>query len=245
MSEMLLRRSHDISRLEAFSDAVFAFALTLLVVSLEVPKSYDALINLMIGFPAFAVCFGVLVWIWYEHNLYFRRYGLQDPYTVFLNGGLLFVVMFYVYPLKFMFDSGFAHFLPQTSRGVIPMTLTQLSRASAIYGLGYVAVFVMFGLLYHHAYGKREELGLDRTEVFNVKVFAGQQMVSAGVGLSVVLIALLAPRRYAYISPMAFILMWPAHALYQSRVAKKRKEFETRFRSDEKVRSGSPSQISP
>ncbi len=27
--------------------------------------------------------------------------------TVFLNGTLLFVVMFYVYPLKFMFDSGF------------------------------------------------------------------------------------------------------------------------------------------
>ncbi|MEY2501556.1 MAG: hypothetical protein QOI07_1890, partial [Verrucomicrobiota bacterium] len=87
---MLLRRSHDISRLEAFSDAVFAFALTLLVVSLQVPKSYDELMNLMIGFPAFACCFGVLVWIWYEHNLFFRRYGLQDPYTVFLNGTLLF-----------------------------------------------------------------------------------------------------------------------------------------------------------
>ncbi len=109
---MLPRRSHDISRLEAFSDAVFAFALTLLVVSLEVPKSYAELMNLMRGFPAFACCFGVLLWIWYEHNLFFRRYGLQDPYTVFLNGALLFVVMFYVYPLKFMFDSGFAHFLP-------------------------------------------------------------------------------------------------------------------------------------
>jgi uncharacterized membrane protein len=237
---MLLRRNHEISRLEAFSDAVFAFALTLLVVSLEVPKSYDALINLMIGFPAFAFCFAVLVWIWYEHNLFFRRYGLQDPYTVFLNGALLFVVMFYVYPLKFMFDSGFAHFIPQASRGVIPMTLGQLSRASAIYGLGYVAVFLMFGLLYHHAYRKRQELGLEPTEIFNVKVFAGQQLVSAGVGLLVVLIALLTPRRYAFVSPMAFILMWPAHALYQSRIKKKRKVLEGRFSPDEEVLSISP-----
>jgi uncharacterized membrane protein len=91
---MLLRRSHDISRLEAFSDAVFAFALTLLVVALEVPKSYDELMKLMGGFLSFACCFSVLLLIWYEHNIFFRRYGLSDPYTVVLNGGLLFVVMF-------------------------------------------------------------------------------------------------------------------------------------------------------
>src|SRR4030095_14691309 len=93
VSQMLPKRTHEISRLEAFSDAVFAFALTLLVVSLEVPKSYAQLMNLMSVFPAFACCFGVLLWIWYEHNLFFRRYGLQDPYTVVLNGALLFVVM--------------------------------------------------------------------------------------------------------------------------------------------------------
>ena len=192
---MLLRRSHDISRLEAFSDAVFAFALTLLVVSLEVPKSYDALINLMLGFPAFAFCFGILLWIWYEHNLFFRRYGLQDVYTVFLNGALLFIVMFYVYPLKFMFDSWIARFLPPGTRGITPMTFGQLSRASAIYGLGYAALFIMFSLLYLHAYRKRRALELEPAEVFNVKVYAGQHIVSAAVGVVVVLVALLAPRR--------------------------------------------------
>jgi uncharacterized membrane protein len=226
---MLLRRSHDISRLEAFSDAVFAFALTLLVVSLQVPKSYDELMNLMIGFPAFACCFGVLLWIWYEHNLFFRRYGLQDPYTVFLNGALLFVVMFYVYPLKFMFDSGFSNFLPMERQGVVRMTLGQLSRASAIYGLGFVALFLMFGLLYRHAYTKRHELGLSPLEVFNVRSFAGQQMVSAAVGVVVVLIAVATPRRYAVVSPTAFILMWPAHWFYEMRTQRKRKAFEARL----------------
>jgi hypothetical protein len=83
---MLPTRRHEISRLEAFSDAAFAFALTLLVVSLDVPRSYGELMGLLKGFLSFACCFALLVWIWHEHNMFFRRYGLQDPSTVFLNG---------------------------------------------------------------------------------------------------------------------------------------------------------------
>jgi hypothetical protein len=168
----------------------------------------------------------VLLGIWYEHNTFFRRYGLQDPYTVFLNGVLLFVVMFYVYPLKFMFDSGFARILPWASQGVAPMTFSQLSRASAIYGLGFIALFVMFGLLYLHAYRKRHDLGLNALEVFNIRSYVGHHMVSAAVGVLVVLLAVALPRHYAFVSPMAFIFMWPAHALYGMRSEKKRKAFE-------------------
>ena len=65
---MLPGRRHDISRLEAFSDAVLAFALTLLVVSLDVPKSYADLMTLMAGFVPFAASFAQLAWIGYEHD---------------------------------------------------------------------------------------------------------------------------------------------------------------------------------
>jgi uncharacterized membrane protein len=87
---MLPERRHEISRLEAFSDAVFAFALTLLVVSLDVPKSYAELITLMTGFVPFAASFALLTWIWYEHNVFFRKYGLQDPWTTALNAHWVF-----------------------------------------------------------------------------------------------------------------------------------------------------------
>lgn len=218
---MLPERRHEVSRLEAFSDAAFAFALTLLVVSLDVPKSYAELMRTMRGFPSFACCFALLVWIWHEHNMFFRRYGLQDAWTVFLNGLLLFVVLFYVYPLKFMFDSMFAMFAPGTSQ-VVTMTLSQLWRASALYGFGFVVLFTMFALLYRHAYNKRDELMLTPLEVFDVKMYAGHHLVSAMVGVVAVVAALALPRWLAFLSPMCFALMGPAHWLFGMQSEKRR-----------------------
>ena len=96
-------RGEDVSRIEGFSDAVFAFAVTLLVVSLEVPKTFDELLATMRGFFAFAICFTLLLIVWYDHYKFFRRYGLRDAPTRWLNSALLFLMLMYVYPLKFLF----------------------------------------------------------------------------------------------------------------------------------------------
>ena len=222
---MLPARRHDVSRLEAFSDAAFAFALTLLVVSLNVPRSYHELMRLLQGSLSFACCFALLVWIWHEHNLFFRRYGLQDGLTVFLNGVLLFVVLFYVYPLKFMFDSLFAQMMPGAHPDLTRMTLPQLSRASSVYALGFVVLFLMFALLYGHAHRRREQLGLTPMEVFDAKSYAGHHLVSVGVGAVALLVAISAPLRFAPLSPMCFALMGPAHYYFGNRVERRRPAF--------------------
>ena len=66
-------RGTDVTRLEGFTDAVLGFAITLLVVSLDVPDSFDELLRALRGFVPFGLCFAYLVFLWYQHYLYFRR----------------------------------------------------------------------------------------------------------------------------------------------------------------------------
>src|SRR5258705_13479890 len=96
-------RGHEISRIEGLSDAVFAFAITLLVVSLEVPKTFAELAETMHGFGAFLISFVLLFFVWFSQYKFFRRYGLRGTLTLVLNSALLFVGLFSVYPLRFFF----------------------------------------------------------------------------------------------------------------------------------------------
>jgi len=78
VSRKLRLRGREVSRIEALSDAVFGFAITLLVVTLQAPQTFDALMEMMRGFVAFAVCFAMPVLVWYQQYKFFRRYGLND-----------------------------------------------------------------------------------------------------------------------------------------------------------------------
>jgi uncharacterized membrane protein len=161
-------RGGEITRLEAFCDVVFGFALTLLVVSLEVPRSYAEMMTAMRGFLPFAICFAQLVMIWLAHYRFSRRFGLEDPYTVLLNVVLLFLVLFYVYPLKFVFALVFSQLTGSDfARGV---GLHEAAVLMRIYAVGFTAVFSLFGLMYAHAYKLRHELELNPVETLQTRV---------------------------------------------------------------------------
>jgi len=179
-------RGAEITRLEGFSDAVFAFAVTLLVVSLEVPKGFRELIETMRGFGPFAICFAILANIWFQHTRFFRRYGLQTSWATFLNCVLLFFVLFYVYPLKFLFRLILEGSL---------LNIDDVRRLFVIYGAGYTAVFFVLALLYLHAWRLRERLGLDPSE--RVKTFRSliDHVAMSIIGLTSVGLALSLPAR--------------------------------------------------
>jgi hypothetical protein len=204
-------RGGEITRLEGFTDAVFAFAVTLLVVSLEVPKTFTELVAAMKGFVAFAICFAILVQVWYYHYKFSRRYGLQTTYTVVLNAALVFVVLFYVYPLKFLFtlavgglSGGLTTPPDQLSRMI--STNREVSALWLIYSAGIFAVYLLFALLYQHAYTRRGQLELNEYEALctrNALVhFGGLSAIAVFVGLA----ALVLPARYVGYAGLLFCL---------------------------------------
>lgn len=195
-------RAGEMTRLEALSDAVFAFAVTLLVVSLEVPHTFHELLDVMKGFPAFAICFAILVQVWYQHSKFFRRYGLQDTYASFLNCLLLFFVLFYVYPLKFLFTL----LVGQISHGLLipgggahdPLSQNEGSGRMllVIYGLGFAAVFGVFALLYQYAYRKAADLELNELEMHRTRHSLLDNCVMVLIGLVSASAAVLLPDRW-------------------------------------------------
>lgn len=182
-------RAGDVSRLEAFSDAVFAFAITLLVVSLDVPSSFDDLVATMRGFVAFGLCFALLIHLWYSHNLFFRRYALQDPVTVTLNAVLLFVILFYTYPLKFLYVF-LTEWFGVSSGASSVIRPSQISTLVLIYSVGYMAIFVLYAILFQRGLRHADTLELDALERHETVTTIQLHLVEAGVAALSVLIIL-------------------------------------------------------
>jgi hypothetical protein len=187
-------RSHEITRVEGFSDAVFGFAVTLLIVSLEVPHTSSELLATMRGFGSFVITFLMLAGLWYSQFTFFRRYGLEDRVTVVLNLVLLFMVLFFVYPLKFLFnviltDPRMKQTIA-TAHGLERVVLPEHKPLIfAIFGAGFAGVMVVFTLLYRHAWKKREDLGLNEFEIFETEHSVRRLTVASGVGFMYFLIA--------------------------------------------------------
>jgi hypothetical protein len=174
----------DSARLEAFSDGVFAFAATLLVVALEVPSTVLELEQVLLGFVPFTLSFGALIFIWSVHRAFFRRFPLGDRRTVALNSCLLFVVLFYVYPLKFLARGlGTMLFGCGIGGGGGVASFAELGKLFAWYGAGFAAIFLFVALLYLHGARQAESLGLSPLERQQARFWARHYAILCAVGL--------------------------------------------------------------
>ena len=205
-------RNHELYRIEAFSDAVFAFAVTLVVVSLEVPVTFAQLLQSMYGMIGFAICFMFLILIWHQQYLYFRHFGLRDRISIALNALLLFMVLFYVYPLKFLFTLLTAG-NTVIENGEVIKRITgydQLKQLMAIYSIGLIAVYLTFMLMYLHAARLNAQLKFNAIEKFNLRTQVYKNIVIMCFGFACLLALVILPEENAFSTGMIFIFIYPA-----------------------------------
>ena len=200
---------HGVSRLEGFSDAVFGFALTLLVVSLDVPNTMDELKFLVRGSLPFALMFAMVCYIWWEHNKFFRRYGLQDAWTAFLNCVLLFVVLFYVYPLKFLTVS-----LLGPNLGMAGTGLREDPRfLMLVYSTGVALIFGTFVLLYVYAWRQRTALQLGAADLVTLRFNLQAHVISTALAIVSIGLALVVEEQMMALPGVLYGLMGPLHGM--------------------------------
>ena len=147
-----MKLPHNIGRVEALSDGVFAFAATLMVVSLDLNESWLDMADKGLNLITFAVSFFVLIGLWTVHYNYFRRSeGYVDYVIIAFNSLLLFVILYYVFPLKSLINSWL---------GKERITMEGLADLFQWYSLGFLLIFLCFSLMYRRAYKKSKSLSL-------------------------------------------------------------------------------------
>lgn len=193
-------RGHQVTRLEAFVDASFAFAVTLLVIRVgTVPDTVAEMIEALKGIPAFAASFALIAMFWSAHNAWSRRYGLDDGYSRFLSLLLVFLVLLYVYPLRMLFGMAFAWAstaLPEAFRiagGAGRPGLVELRAMYVIYAVAWSTLGFVIVLLHRHAWNRRTALGLSLEEQVATRMELARWWLVPALGFVSLALALALP----------------------------------------------------
>lgn len=203
-------RGTEIYRIEALSDAVFAFTVSLLIMSLEVPKTFEELKQIIIQFLPFLVTVSLVFFFWHLQNEYFRNYGLNDGRVLFLNLSLLILILFYAYPLKFLFSVllgwvfDINYFEEVTRSGKIVLAQQEFPQLILFFSIGYAVIWFIFYLLYKHVYQKRVQPEFNIYELIYLKSQMQDALVQVGIGVVSIFFSL---ANYPALSGLSFLLI--------------------------------------
>src|SRR6266478_30438 len=215
-------RGLEMTRLETFIDAAFAFAITMLVIAAQqIPDDIETLLAAFKNVPAFVASVIVLGIFWRGHWLWSRRYGLEDGISIFISWAMIVTILIYMYPLKAIFSSMW--FLLSGGRvghTLGPHSESQVRAIFAVFALCFTAIALEVVLLNLRAWQLREPLRLNaRERLITLYEVTGWSM-PVGVGLISLVLALTLPMdRIAWSGWVYFsmAILVPLHAAYNKR----------------------------
>ena len=149
------------------------------------------------------------------------------------NSILLFVVLFYVFPLKFLFTVLIAVWSHGATLGSHPdaihLTDSDFPGLMLTYSLGYSAVYMTFALLYRHARALKDTLGLNELEYFitdrEYKVNLGMMLI----GLFSAALTFVLPLRLMGLTGMVYMVIPVYRTIEGTIMGKKQKELSIKY----------------
>ena len=154
-------RPAEAQRLDAFVDAAFAFAVSLLIIAGGEPlRSFDDLLRALQRIPSFLAGFALIVLFWIAHRTWSALGPRRDGRATLLSLAVVFAVLVFVFPLRLLTETAL-HFMSggRLPGGGLITSFDQLGWTYAIYGFGFSMLSVLYVLLFRHA-GK----GLDEAD---------------------------------------------------------------------------------
>jgi uncharacterized membrane protein len=218
------QRGMDMTRLEAFTDAAFAFAVTMLVVGGgdAIPANFDEMIAAMKQVPAFAASFANIMLFWYAHHTWSRRFGLDDVMSAVFSFMLIFVVLIYVYPLKAIYSGALQFFTGGLLESYFVLSSVEDLRVMfVIFGCGYASLSLVIVLLNRHALRLADELRLSDIERWATVTQIQQWLISTSVPLISIVLALTMPGPWIVLAGLiygSFGLLMPGHHMLRERL---------------------------
>ena len=201
------QRGEAMTRLETFTDAAFAFSVTLLVIGGgdNIPTSFDEMVTAMKQVPAFAASFANILLFWYAHHVWSRRFGLDDFGSALWSFALVFVVLVYIYPLKALYSGAFDFF----SNGYLDSyfslsSVDDLRTIFILFGSAYIALSGVIVLLNRHALSKKEELELTELETYETISTVQHWILNMVVPAISIVIALSVPDQWIVLAGLAY-----------------------------------------
>jgi FtsH-binding integral membrane protein len=181
-------RGESISRLETFVDAAFAFAVTMMVISVgAIPNSVADLLFALRKVPTMTVCFLIMMMFWSSHNRWSRRFGLDTWRTSALSLGLVLGVLVWVYPQRLVMGAALSFMTGGWVPAEInPSSVGEMQDAMLVYGLGFAWLSAVLMQLDREALAAADELQLDSLERLETR----RDMGSHGVLLVIAIVSI-------------------------------------------------------
>src|SRR5437016_9016448 len=203
-------RGMQMTRLETFIDAAFAFAISMLVIAAQqIPDNIQALLAAFKNVPTFICSIAVLGIYWRGHWLWSRRYGLEDGISILISWTLIVTILIFIYPLKAIFGAMW-NLLSNGQVGQpfsLHTTEAEARTIFAIYALGLIAISAEILLLNLRAWQLREPLRLNARERLMTRGELTGWGVPVGVGIVSLILALTLPAEQIQWSGWVYFLM--------------------------------------